>query len=293
MFKHIVEEIKNKNVKKVFVQLPEGLKTKSAELAGMLEKQGIDCIVSGDACYGACDIKDHASASCGCDLLVHVGHSKFYVDFPTTLPVLYYPWFIDANLDIDFSAIKEKRIGLLTSIQHVMLLDKIKEKLEHENKIVFIGGQILGCWTVNAEKIFEDIEAFVFVGSGTFHPLALKGKPVYVLDLEKKSIYLLSAGKHEKIRWGRIFNAKSARTFAVLVSSKKGQFNLLGQAEEIKKSIEAAGKKAFIVVMDEINDAKLAGIKADAFINTACPRIADDTFSRPFINAGDVEKIFE
>ena len=97
----------------------------------------------------------------------------------------------------------------------------------------------------------------------------------------------------EKRRYANIYNAKDAKTFAILVTTKKGQNNLLGKAETIKEMLGQAGKSAFVVVMDEINDAALTGIKADAFINTACPRIVEDSFSRPIINVEDVEKIFE
>ena len=41
--------------------------------------------------------------------------------------------------------------------------------------------------------------------------------------------------------------------------------------------------------MNEITDDKLMGLKVDAFINTACPRITDMPFSKPMINAEDID----
>ena len=294
MLDELVSEITTQRPKKVLVQLPEGLKMHGAAIAELLKKHNIECIISGDPCYGACDIKDEEALQLGCDLLVHVGHSKFYKDFKTSIPVLYFPWIINANLStINFSAIKEKRIGILTPVQHLELLNEVKKLLQLDGKNAFIGGQVLGCNASNAEKIRGDVDAFLFVGSGTFHALALNEKPVYVLDLEKRTVVLLDSSKNEKIRWARIFNAKQAKTFAVLVSSKKGQFELQSSAEKIKANLESHEKKAFIVVMNEISESRLLGIKADAFINTACPRIADDTFSKPFVNAIDIKELFE
>lgn len=290
----LIDQIKKHKAKKVLLQLPEGLKTSALEIVAALEKESIECIFSGEACYGACDIKDSEASMLGCDILVHVGHNKFYVDFKTAVPVLYYPYFLEKSIkDFDASMIKEKKLGVVASVQHLNIMEDAKKILEKKGKTVFLGGQILGCWTVNAEKISSSVDAFLFIGSGKFHALALREKKVYVLDLEKMSIELLDTAQQEKIRWARISNAREAKTFAVLVSSKKGQFQLLGRAEEIKKRIEKSGRSAFVVIMDEINDQKLLGIKADAFVNTACPRIADDHFSKPFVNASDLNKILE
>ena len=48
------------------------------------------------------------------------------------------------------------------------------------------------------------------------------------------------------------------------------------KAEEIKSRLVQRNKKALILIMDEITNEKLLGLKLDAFINTACPRLAYD-----------------
>lgn len=287
----LINEIKNRNAKRIMLQVPEGLRMRATIIVEAIEKEGIDVILSADPTYGACDLADSEAAQMHCDLLVHVGHSKFYRDFETRVPVIYYPWEMDIKLEnIDFSAIKERRIGLITTIQHMKLLKEVKEKLEKQGKEVVIGGQILGCWTVNADKL--DVDAYLFVGTGHFHPLGVNGK-VYSLDLEKMKIDVVDTYLFEKKRFANIYNAKNARSFAILVSSKEGQRELLAAASEIKKKLEQKDKKAFIVIMDEIRDNKLMGIKVDAFVNTACPRLTDDTFSKPFVNAGDIDILLE
>lgn len=290
----LVKEIRSRNAKKIMIQVPEGLKMKAGEIISDLEKEKIEAVLYAKPCYGACDTADEDALRMKCDLLVHIGHNKFYVDFETAVPVMYFPWILNIDIDdTDFSSIPEKKIGLLTNIQHIMLLGEIQKQLQEQGKEGVIGGQLLGCWDHNAQKIKDKVDAFLFVGSGLFHPLAVKqGKPVYVLDLETKKIRKLDKEKYEKVRYGRIFNARNAQSFAVLVSTKKGQKELLGKAEEIKKQIEQKQRSAIIVVMDEINDEKLLGIQVDAYVNTACPRLADDQFSKPFINAADLKEVF-
>ncbi len=287
----LVEEIRKTGAKLVLIQLPAGLRVKAAEITDALEEHGIASVLSFSPCYGACDIADEEAKQSGCDLIVHIGHSKFYRDFKTNIPVLYFPWTVDIDITgVDFSVIKEKRIGLLTTVQHLHELGKVRDALEQEGKTAVIGGQVLGCWFDNAEKIANDVDAFLYVGSGRFHPTGLRGRKIYALDLERREIEEVDRTQMEKRRYANIFNAKDARTFAILTSTKKGQHELLDRAGRVMDKLEKAGKTAFIVVVNEINDLNLGGIKADAFVNTACPRIVDDHFSKPIINAEDVDE---
>jgi 2-(3-amino-3-carboxypropyl)histidine synthase len=288
-YEELADAIKQRGAKRIMLQLPEGLKMKAADICAFLQEKGFDVLLSNDPSYGACDLADTEAKRLGCELLVHIGHSKFYVDFETDVPVLYYIW--PEKIDVsgtDFSCIKERRIGVLTSIQHMELLSDVKKILGAQGKDAVIGGQMLGCWTANADKIDDKVDAFLFVGSGEFHPLAVRGKKVYRLDLEKNEVSMVDMEKFQKLRYGRIFRAKDARTFGILVSSKKGQKELLAKAESVKAWLEERDKKAFIIVMNEITDDRLMGLKADAFINTACPRITDMTFTKPVINADDI-----
>ncbi|MFH0832763.1 MAG: diphthamide biosynthesis enzyme Dph2 [Candidatus Aenigmatarchaeota archaeon] len=289
MISNLVKAVKSRKPKKILLQLPDGLRMKALEIANELEKSGIAVIVSGEPCYGACDLRDDEARKAKCDMLVHVGHIKFYKKIKTKIPVLYYPWAIAGDISgVDFSAIKEKRIGLLTTVQHMESIKEVAKKLEKIGKKAVVGGHVLGCWTQNAEKIKSKVDAFLFIGSGRFHALGVKGK-VYCLDVEKKKIESVDNMLFEKKRYARIFKAKDAAIFAILVSTKQGQFDLK-KAEAIKKCLEKRDKKAFILIMDEITDEKLLGIKADMFINTACPRLFD---AMNVLNAEDVDEIWK
>ena len=284
--KKLVELVKEKHPERVLLQIPEGLRLKAIRIAQALENQGIETAISAEPCYGACDLREPNKVQC--DMLVHIGHSKMN---NTSYNTIYFPWEIEVTQElggIDFSVIKEKKIGLLSTVQHLKMLDDVSDLLKKAGKEPVIGGQILGCNTENADKL--DVDAFLVIGSGQFHALGVKGK-VYVLDLEKRSITLTDPTLMEKKRYARIGKARDAKSFGILVSTKPGQMNM-DQAIRIKKQLEERDKKAFILIMDNITEDKLLGIKLDAFINTACPRLSDD-LKITVINASDLDKLFE
>ena len=85
--------------------------------------------------------------------------------------------------------------------------------------------------------------------------------------------------------------AKAAKEFAIIVSTKEGQ-NRISEAQAIKKELEKKGKKAKIYAMDFISPEALLGIRAEALINTACPRISIDDYANykmPIINYPEVD----
>ena len=79
----IVNEIKKRGSKRVLLQMPEGLKPHGFKLAKLLEeKTGVEVFVSGDPCYGACDLALSPKKAVEADLLVHVGHAEIPGEFP-------------------------------------------------------------------------------------------------------------------------------------------------------------------------------------------------------------------
>ena len=52
----LIQQLKKKGVKRVALQFPEGLKRRSVQIVASLKSDGFDVILSGDPCYGACDL---------------------------------------------------------------------------------------------------------------------------------------------------------------------------------------------------------------------------------------------
>jgi len=294
---YIIGQLKPLGAKHVLVQVPNGLRTRAIELVQGLEKAGYTATLAADECFGACDLPLEVARSANVDAILHIGHVPFYKAIKTDVPVVYYEWPLDVALDEaklakEISKMKEGKIGLVSSVQYMHILPKVAEIIKSAGKAAIVGGYVFGCWTKNAEAVAPKSDVLLFVGSGMFHPRGFHCD--YFLDLERSDISDVRADitKWEKVRWGRISQAKNAIKFAILVSTKPGQFDM-ERAKHVKALLESKDKKAFVLILSSITDSTLLGLDIDAFINTACPRLADDRWSKPFINAADVEKLFE
>lgn len=190
-----------------------------------------------------------------------------------------------------------EKIALITTAQHLHELDNAKKYLEEKGKEVFVAGQILGCNTKKAEKIIDEVDALLYIGTGRFHPTAFLStdKPVIIVNpysLEVTEITREDRNRFRRKQKARMLKAIEAQKFGILVSTKTGQLNLK-KALEIKKKIEDCGRKAVMFSGDEITPSRLTGYKIDAWINTACPRIIEDEFDKPILNPDELEEILE
>jgi len=302
------EEIRKRSAKKVLLQLPEGLKPQGPGLAEAIERTGALAIVSGDPCYGACDLPLCEAERLEANLIVHYGHSEMMKAQKTSVPIVY----IEAKAKLNIEPAVEKavplmkpwkKIGLATTIQHVDRLEQTKRILEKAEKRVYIGdtghgkrpGQILGCDYANAKVVTDKVEAFLFIGGGCFHPLGLSlatMKPTVVADPFENTAYIIDeyAQKIIRKRWANINEAKSAQIFGVIVGLKPGQTSIQA-AVEIKEELEKNGKRAVLLALREINPTSLMQFPTlDAYVNTACPRIALDEssgFKKPILTIAE------
>ncbi|MFH0904972.1 MAG: diphthamide synthesis protein, partial [Methanobacteriota archaeon] len=70
----VIRIIKDRNCKTVGLQFPEGLKRRAPGIAGDIEgKTGASVIISGNPCFGACDIDTVLAGRV--DVLFHFGHA--------------------------------------------------------------------------------------------------------------------------------------------------------------------------------------------------------------------------
>jgi 2-(3-amino-3-carboxypropyl)histidine synthase len=200
--------------------------------------------------------------------------------------------------------LKEKRVGIFSTLQFSRNLNELKHFLEKNNKIVFLGkskklnhkGQVLGCDISSCEMIKDKVDCFLFLGSGKFHPIlvALKtNKKTYIANPLTDEISEISFKEIEALKRSKkknLIKFKNAKYIGILVSTKVGQLNL-EEAIKIKKEIEKSGRKAFIFVFDTLIPEELMNFpQIDAWVNTACPRIAIDDlerFEKPIINMED------
>jgi len=139
---YVINEINNRKSKLVLVQLPEGLKQEAIRLVKYFEsKTKSEIIISGETCWGGCDLALDEAKNLSADLLVHYGHAPFMkkVDFPVIYiemkdktPI--YSLLEKSKKDV----VKFKSIGLVCSVQHIYQLEQAKNFFENLGKKVII-----------------------------------------------------------------------------------------------------------------------------------------------------------
>ncbi|MEA1994013.1 MAG: diphthamide biosynthesis enzyme Dph2 [Euryarchaeota archaeon] len=288
----LLRELKKLNPEKVGLQFPEGLKSRAPEIADSLN---YDTYLYGGNTYGACDVADKDMSFCDC--LVHFGHAEMPLEFE--IPVIFMEVFDDIDLipslreNLEYLQEKGRHIGLATTVQHIPQLKAAETFLKTNGFNVYRGkgtervrydAQVLGCNFSVCKNIEENVDYFLYLGTGTFHPLGIglsTEKEVVVIDpytkklknIEDEKIILL------KKRYALIEKAKDAERYGLIISTRKGQFRIK-EALSIKKRLEKLGKKAYIFLTREISPEKLEGFNMDAHIVCACPRIAIDDQAR-------------
>ncbi|MEM4727256.1 MAG: diphthamide biosynthesis enzyme Dph2 [Candidatus Bathyarchaeia archaeon] len=308
----VLEEIRRLNARRVLIQLPEGLRPHAFKLTERLEGTGAEIFLVGDSCYGACDLAIHQAESLGVSLLIHYGHSRMLPD--TEIPVLY----IEAVSKVDLKPAIERslpliegweRIGLTTTVQHIHKLGEVAELLRGRGMEPHIGkggfgllrpGMVTGCNYSSATSIAEIVDGYLFIGGGRFHPVGLAlatGKRVVAADPYLASASIIEESEIRRIimrRLAAIEAAKYARRYCIVVSLKPGQLHLK-EALNIKSALEMRGKKAVILCLDEVRAEALNNFtEAEAFIDTACPRIALDGLEdlrKPFLTLREAEAL--
>ncbi len=203
-----------------------------------------------------------------------------------------------------------KTIGLYASVQFVNNLEKIRETLEKNNITVVtskadrthVKGQLLGCDNYhNSLNLEEEIDCYLYVGDGKFHPLALvygqkdveKGsvKEIIVNDPIQKKMSLMGFGEIigilKKYK-SSLIKFLSSDVVGVMHTIKPGQ-------EQFRPSLALEEKylhKKFyhfidnVVSFDQLENFNFI----DVWVNTACPRVGFDDqekFVKGVINLND------
>lgn len=267
-----LDKLKKIRPRRILLQFPEGFKIYASKIAAEVKESiKVDVIISGEPCYGACDLRLEEAKLLDCDLILHLGHSNFGVK--SKIKVLYVP----AKVKIKFSKklkseikkIKENKLSIYSSEPFKEVLDELEIYLKKINKIIVDKEILLGC-----SKTKELGEANIFIGSGKFHTFALS-KKTYFIDLEKNEVKDITnlLKKEEMKKQARINGFREAKRIAILISKKPGQF--YKDYKKLKEKLEKEGKNVEILIFDEITDLKLLGYDFDFYLNTACPRILD------------------
>lgn len=222
--------------------------------------------------------------------------------------------FVEAHMNYDLEPVLKKavkeikfdKISLLTTVQHVHQIQEAKKFLEKHGKEVHVGvplrfkelvnkqgiysihaGQVLGCDASAAVDVVDKVDCTLYIGTGYFHPLEIlfkTDKPVYIADPFYEKVEELNQDYKRKYlakQAARMSNAKDAKCYGILLSTKPGQyyFNAVKQIKELAKK---NGKDAVVLLCDTVDPNSLLDFQGvDCYINTACPRIVEDQARYP------------
>jgi len=301
-----ISEIKRLKARVVALQVPEGLKKRAYQIAEDIEnKAGVEVLVVAEPCYGACDVP--SSLFDIVDAIVNVGHSPI-PSLRYNRPVIFVP----ARSRIPISDQLKKSVGflhepvgVLATSPHLIDLDDVIDGLENLGIKSKVGegdsrishpGEVLGCNFTSATSIAKDVNSFLLVGSGTFHGLGVHlvtGKKVVILDPNLEEPREIDQVKDKVLRQRSavIEKARNARVFGIIVGEKLGQ-RRMRRAKELRKLLRWKKRDAALILMDRFDPEKLRAMGFDAYVSTACPRIAIDDFAmydRPLLTPQELE----
>lgn len=291
----LIKRLQQQNLRRVALQFPAGLKRQAHSMALALKKAGFEPIVSGDPCYGACDIPEglHHYA----DVIVHFGHAPFAENKQVIFELV--PKDFDINvLGEAVPILMQRKVGLVTTVQHAHLVDAMIAFLSHFgiDAIVVKGssprtplkGQILGCNFEAAKR--TGATEILYVGTGLFHPMGVQlatGARVIALDPFAKTAQLVDGTVLMKRRTALIERAKKAKSIGIIVSLKSGQRRF-----ELAQRLAALSENAVLVAMNDVAPDELLNLGFGCYVNTACPRLAYDDqarFSVPVLSPQEFE----
>ncbi|WP_094226746.1 diphthamide biosynthesis enzyme Dph2 [Methanolobus psychrotolerans] len=287
----IISVIKDTGAKVIGLQFPEGFKRRSLGIASGIESEtGTSVIISGNPCFGACDL-DVALLN-DVEILFHFGHA--HLDDNKLSQKVY---FIETRSAVDVKDVvklavpelRGQKIGLITTVQHVHKLEDATSILrEHGKECVICSGdskiaypgQVLGCNFSAARE--EMCDEYLYIGSGQFHPLGVSlatKRRVLIADPFVNELREVDSSRVLRQRSAVIAKSIDAEVFGIVVSTKPGQ-ERMALAEELKEMAKKHGRNAYVFTMDLVTPDQLLQFKVDAFVNTACPRLAVDEVGR-------------
>ncbi|MCI4364468.1 MAG: diphthamide biosynthesis enzyme Dph2 [Thermoplasmata archaeon] len=288
----LFEALREAHPRRIILQVPAGLVRNATELVDRIRSEtGATVVLGARPCFGACDFpsKDEAPRA---DVAVVLGHAPIpnvSLPRPTYFVEMREPGGDPGALaDLIDGAHLPHQLGLVASVQHLDLVSPLSEELrrrgyhvriERGDRRLAYAAQALGCNYTGAEAVAGEVEGFVFLGTGRFHPIGLAfavDRPVWSLDpLQNVLEPPIDRAGLIRRRLLAVASVRDARRWGILVSTFGGQ-NRSATALALQERARARGREAELITFDRLDPRDLEGRALDAYVNTACPRIALD-----------------
>jgi 2-(3-amino-3-carboxypropyl)histidine synthase len=286
------EAVRSRGFRKVALQVPGGLTRGARDLADRLRAEtGAEVILVARACFGACDFPGPDEVP-GAEASIVLGHAPI-PNVPLPLPTFFVEMRSpaadpEALIETLVQGAVPRRLGLQVSVQHADLREPLRDAAARRglslvagtgDRRLFYSAQALGCNYTAAESLQDRVDAFLFVGTGRFHPLGLAlavDRPVWSLDPIRNQLEPpIDRSALLRRRLALIATTRAARRWGVLVSTFAGQ-NRSPTAAALLRKARDRGLDAETLTFGRLDPSDLVGRDFDAYVNTACPRIALD-----------------
>ncbi len=300
-------EIKESDLDKILIQLPEGLKDDSKRIIDELRsvKGDLDITLDGKTVHGACCIPEEEERD-KYDLIIHFGHTQMV---PSN-NVIYVP--VKSREEVKEVA-KEAaeraegdKIGLTTTTQHLHKLEEMKKGIEEAGKEPVTReedqyikeAQVLGCCFISANEIKDEVDSFIFIGSGKFHALGVANstdQKVIQGNPYNDEVNEVDPGNWEREKEIRKDKARNSENFAIIETTYPGQTSNR-VTEKTKKKLEKDGKDVYRIKMNQITPNRINHLPFNAFVINACPRIVRDdwnNYDKPVLLPEETEELIE
>jgi 2-(3-amino-3-carboxypropyl)histidine synthase len=294
----LFEALRKARAGRIVLQVPAGLIRNATDLVDRIRTEtGTPVVLAARACFGACDFPSRDEAP-RAEVAVVLGHAPIpnvALPRPTYFVEMREPGGDPSRLaGLVADSEVPRRLGLVASVQHLDLVPPLSEALRGRGYDVHVGrgdrrlayaAQALGCNYTGAEAVESEVDAFLFLGTGRFHPVGLAfavDRPVWSLDpLQSTLEPPIDRSELVRRRLLAVAVARDARRWGILVSTFGGQ-NRSPTALALQERARSRGREAEILLFDRLDPHDLEGRALDAYVNTACPRIAlDDSANYP------------
>lgn len=232
--------------------------------------------------------------------------------------------FLQAKYGIDFKVPKDftktlhkvfkdgktKNLAVFSAVQFRPNLEEVQELLKKEGFTsetskplrTSIEGQMLGCdsYSDSLKIDLSEIDGFVYIGDGYFHPNALllaqeyqeEIKPVILMNVVQQIVEVIGEDhikSYIKKKKGNMLKFYHSTEIGVFITTKWGQ-EYKDAALKLRELYP--DKNFYFFVGDNFSDNEMENFPyVECWVNTACPRIGQDDilrFNKPLINIKDI-----
>jgi len=205
---------------------------------------------------------------------------------------------------------KNKNLAIFSAVQFRKNHDDVREILKKEGFKsetskpfrTSIEGQMLGCdsYKDSLKLNLDEIDGFVYIGDGYFHPNALllaqeyekEIKPVILVNIVQQIIEVIDKShieKYLKKRKAVLSTYYMSNVIGVFVTTKWGQ-EYKNTALKLKE--KHPEKEFYFFIGDNFLDIEIENFPwVECWVNSACPRIGQDDIlrhSKPVVNIKDI-----